>query len=54
MIYRDVATASMVYDTLPIIDYFRRVSEDVVLGAMDSRDFNVFGTYYFYLTRIRD
>jgi hypothetical protein len=27
----------MVYDALPIIDVFRRVGPDVVLGAMDMR-----------------
>ena len=32
-----VATAAMVYDTLPIIDVFRRVTADRVLGLMDLR-----------------
>lgn len=45
----------MIYDNLPILDPFRYVSEDVLMGAMDSKiqqpgD----GTYYFYLTRIKD
>ncbi len=35
--HRGVATAAMVYDALPIIDVFRRVGPDVVLGAMDMR-----------------
>ena len=35
--HRGVSTAAMVYDALPIIDVFRRVSDDVVLGAMDMR-----------------
>jgi hypothetical protein len=35
--HRGVQTAAMVYDSLPIIDIFRRVSDDVVLGAMDMR-----------------
>ena len=35
--HRGVVTAAMVYDTLPIIDVFRKVSEDVRLGAMDLR-----------------
>ena len=30
-------TAALVYDTLPVIDVFRKVSEDVRLGAMDLR-----------------
>jgi hypothetical protein len=35
--HRGVVTAAMVYDSLPIIDVFRRVSDDVRLGAMDMR-----------------
>jgi hypothetical protein len=35
--HRGVTTAAMVYDALPIIDVFRRVSADVVIGAMDMR-----------------
>jgi hypothetical protein len=35
--HRGVVTAAMVYDALPIIDVFRRVSDDVRLGAMDMR-----------------
>ncbi|KAJ5179053.1 transcription factor cmr1 protein [Penicillium capsulatum] len=54
VVFRGVPTASMIYDILPIIDSFRRVSDEVVLGAMDNRDLNVHGTFYFYLTRIRD
>jgi len=35
--HRGVVTAAMVYDSLPIIDVFRRVSEDIRLAAMDMR-----------------
>ena len=35
--HRGVVTAAMVYDSMPIIDVFRRVDEDVRLGAMDMR-----------------
>jgi hypothetical protein len=35
--HRGVVTAAMVHDSLPIIDVFRKVSEDVRLGAMDLR-----------------
>jgi hypothetical protein len=35
--HRGVTTAAMVYDALPIIDVFRRVGPDVVIGAMDMR-----------------
>jgi hypothetical protein len=35
--HRGVDTAAMVYDALPIIDFFRRIGPDVVIGAMDMR-----------------
>ena len=35
--HRGVATAAMVYDALPVIDVFRRVDGDTVLGLMDLR-----------------
>ncbi|WP_040339855.1 DUF4334 domain-containing protein [Candidatus Blastococcus massiliensis] len=35
--HRGVVTAAMVYDALPIIDVFRRVSPDVRAGLMDLR-----------------
>ena len=46
--HRGVVTAAMVYDHLPIIDFFRRVDADTLLGVMDLR-----GSvpYFFVLTR---
>ncbi len=35
--HRGVVTAAMVYDALPVIDVFRRVDADQVLGLMDMR-----------------
>jgi hypothetical protein len=35
--HRGVHTAAMIYDALPIIDVFRSIGPDVVLGAMDMR-----------------
>lgn len=35
--HRGVVTAAMVYDHLPIIDVFRRVDDNTLLGAMDLR-----------------
>lgn len=46
-------TVAMIYDRFPIIDYFRYVSDDVVAGAMDSKAGSSHGTYYFYLTRVK-
>jgi hypothetical protein len=35
--HRGVATAALLYDALPIVDVFRRIDDDVVLGLMDMR-----------------
>jgi hypothetical protein len=35
--HRGVVTAAMIYDALPIIDVFRRVDDDTMLGLMDLR-----------------
>ncbi|HZA73451.1 MAG TPA: DUF4334 domain-containing protein [Propionibacteriaceae bacterium] len=35
--HRGVLTAAMVYDALPVIDVFRRIGPDAVIGAMDMR-----------------
>jgi hypothetical protein len=48
--YRGVVSAAMLYDELPIIDCFRRISDDQVLGLMDEK-----GTpepYAFLLERV--
>jgi hypothetical protein len=37
LMHRGVLTAAMIYDRQPIIDVFRRVGADVLLGAMDLR-----------------
>jgi hypothetical protein len=49
--HRGVQTAAMVYDALPIIDVFRRVSDDVRLGLMDLRGLP--DPFFFVLTRER-
>ncbi|WP_220794453.1 DUF4334 domain-containing protein [Nocardioides pelophilus] len=46
--YRGVVSAAMVYDHLPIIDVFRRVDADTLLGVMDLRGSS---PYVFVLTR---
>lgn len=35
--HRGVVTAAVVYDRLPVVDAFRRVGEDTLLGLMDLR-----------------
>ncbi|HEX2315098.1 MAG TPA: DUF4334 domain-containing protein [Thermomonospora sp.] len=49
--FRGVVSAAMVYDQRPIIDHFRRVSDDVVAGAMDAKGQP--DVLYFHLTRDR-
>ncbi len=49
--HRGVATAAMIYDALPIIDVFRRVSDDVLIGAMDMR--GLAAPFFFLLHRDR-
>ncbi|GAA4039516.1 DUF4334 domain-containing protein [Sphingomonas rosea] len=47
--YRGVTSAAMIYDQLPIVDCFRRVDADTLLGAMDIRGFA--DPYFFVLRR---
>jgi hypothetical protein len=47
--YRGEVSAAMVYDQLPIIDVFRRVDDETLLGAMDQR--GAANPYFFILTR---
>ncbi len=49
--HRGVQTAAMVYDALPIIDVFRRLSDDVRLGLMDLRGLP--DPFFFLLRRER-
>lgn len=35
--HRGVVTATMIYDRHPILDHFRRVNDDLVLGIMDRK-----------------
>jgi hypothetical protein len=43
-------TATMVYDSQPIFDHFRRISDRIVMGAMDRKGEKAPG--YFYLVRL--
>ena len=47
--HRGVTTAAMIYDALPIIDVFRRLSDDVRLGLMDLR--GLADPFFFVLRR---
>ena len=39
----------MLYDSLPVIDFFRRVGDDILLGAMDMR--GLAAPFFFVLDR---
>jgi hypothetical protein len=47
--FRGVVSATMIYDTLPILDVFRRVDRDTLLGVMDLR-----GAPFFVFTLRRE
>ena len=47
--FRGVDSATMIYDQLPIMDVFHRLSDDTVIGAMDLR--GVRQPYFFVLHR---
>lgn len=49
--YRGKSTATMVYDDIPSLDYFRKVDDNTVLGAMDTRGEP--RTFFFVLRRTR-
>lgn len=48
--YHGVRSAAMVYDQQPIIDYFRQVDADTVVGLMEMRPFD--RRYFFLLRRV--
>jgi GXWXG protein/Domain of unknown function (DUF4334) len=52
VVHRGVPTAALVYDRLPVIDVFRRVTPDLLLGLMDMRGLP--GPFAFLLERARD
>ncbi len=49
--YRGVVSAAMVYDQLPIVDAFRAIDDDTLVGAMDLR--GLAEPYLFSLRRER-
>lgn len=50
--FRGEVTASMVYDGRPVIDHFKRVDADTVMGIMNGKGGVVDGRHlYFYLDR---
>ena len=48
--YRGKRSAAMIYDRNPIIDHFRKIDDDRVLGLMEMRGMEL--PYFFLLTRV--
>ncbi|MEW2524247.1 DUF4334 domain-containing protein [Streptomyces sp. NPDC047071] len=50
VVHRGKQSTAMVYDQLPIVDHFRRLTDDVLLGLMDKK--GAPEDFYFHLTRV--
>ncbi|QZY20293.1 GXWXG domain-containing protein [Streptomyces decoyicus] len=50
VIYRGKQSTAMVYDQLPIIDHFRRLTDNVLLCVMDKKEAPA--DFFFHLTRV--
>jgi len=54
--FRGEVTATMVYDRLPVLDHFKRVDDDTLMGVMNGKLESTFGIgdpYHFWLERDR-
>ncbi|HWJ68305.1 MAG TPA: DUF4334 domain-containing protein [Nocardioides sp.] len=52
--FRGEVTATMVYDKLPVLDHFKKVDDDTVMGIMNGKLDSAFGVtdlYHFWLER---
>ena len=49
--HRGVVTSAMLYDALPIIDIFRKVDDNTLLGVMDFKNEDAAASYFFVLVR---
>lgn len=47
--FRGEVTASMVYDGQPVIDHFKLVDADTLLGVMNGKGVTVAGQHYFFV-----
>ncbi|MCD9141381.1 DUF4334 domain-containing protein [Streptomyces albireticuli] len=50
VVFRGKPSTAMVYDQLPVIDHFRRITDDVLLCVMDKKGDPT--DFYFHLTRV--
>jgi hypothetical protein len=52
--FRGETTATMVYDRMPVLDHFKKVDDDTLMGIMNGKLESAFGIsdlYYFWLER---
>jgi hypothetical protein len=49
LLFRGTVSVAMLYDNQPLIDHFRKVTDDIVLGLADEKGRP--STYFFYLQR---
>ena len=49
MVFDGTVSAALIYDQQPIIDYFRKVNDDVVIGLGDIKGKPL--EFFFHLTR---
>lgn len=52
--FRGEVTATMVYDRMPVVDHFKRIDDDTLMGIMNGKLESAFGVgelYYFWLER---
>lgn len=47
--FRGETTATMVYDGLPILDHFKRIDGDTLLGVMNGKDVLDEGRHFYFL-----
>ncbi|GAA2682971.1 DUF4334 domain-containing protein [Streptomyces lunalinharesii] len=52
VVFRGKQSTAMVYDRLPIVDHFRRLTDDVLLCVMDKKGDPT--GFYFHLTRVTE
>ncbi|RAS60654.1 GXWXG protein [Lentzea atacamensis] len=46
--FRGEVTATVVYDTMPVLDHFKRVDEDILLGVMNGKAPVLHNGHHFY------
>ena len=52
--FRGEVTATMVYDTMPVLDHFKRVDPDTLLGVMNGKNPALHKGHHFYFLLERE